>query len=325
MLNVESQAGRSGWMRRQIQGCNEVIQKALNRIFADRREQRVAIYCLAVAVAAWALLLFLTTPTYEAVMIVGPTPANARSSISDLVPSSALSLLGMSPLSSSARNDYQVFRELLASEEVAGALLRRPGFKENVLTDLWNPAEHKWREGRGLTAALSGVLHGVLGVKDVRTDRSRVAEYLDRTVIDVPMERTGFDRITVDNRNPAVARALLTAVYQADDDYLRHLRAARLEDYLGYLRGQLSSASNEAERAALINLIVDQERELMLVRSGQPFAAELVRSPAVENRPVAPRPFQWLLIALLGGAVAASTIVYRMRSTRRRPAARQGG
>lgn len=285
----------------------------------DAREWRLVGIALGAAFLLWLVVMLAIRPRYEAVMLVGPTPSSNRgglsslSSLTSLLPSSAASLLGSSALTSSGANDYQSFRQLLSSEEVAQKLLAIPGFKETVLRRQWDFQQNRFKRGTGVVARVNRLLNGAVGIQDTDTDRSLLADFLDRSVTDTPVAITGFDRITAVHRDPQGARELLADVYRAADSLLREKREARVQSYLNYLRHKLDMTTNDAERTALISLVVDQDRELMILQSGQPFAAELMRAPALERMPVAPHPLEYLVIALAGGLAAAGFTIYRRR------------
>lgn len=282
------------------------------RFFRSRLESRVVQGVFVTGLVLYFALLLISKPTYQAVMVLGPTPGNTRSPLANALPANALSLLGMSSLSSSNVNDFEVFRQLLSSEEVAQILFNQPGFKERVLYDQWDSELHRWRPD-GLLVRLQLGFNALLGVKDLRTDRSRVAVYVEKVVDEYAMERTGFDRITAVHKDPDAAVFLLSSLYKADDNYLRQLRVNRIRSYLDFLNARVQVASNEAHRTALIDLIISQERELMLAQSGQPYAAEMVRSPAIERTPVKPKPLQWLGVMLIIAGAVSGMILYLMR------------
>jgi hypothetical protein len=280
-----------------------------------RLERMIAAACITGALILWLVLLLIVTPVYEAAMIVGPTPANNRNPLSSAIPASALALLGANPLSSSSVNDYQVFGELLNSEEVAQVLLATPGFKETVLKGQWDAQRNSFIESTGLRSRLGQSLGAISGLQQPRSSRRLLADYLRRAVSNTPMGVTGFNRIVTRHRDPEAARVMLASLYRAADDFLRQKRAVRLQTYLDYLHRRIEKATNEAERTALINLIVEQDRDLMLLQSGQPFAAEIVRGPSLETAAIQPRPLQWLALALLAGLAFAGLIIYRLRKT----------
>ena len=277
-----------------------------------KRDAKSASAIFVGALILWALYASFAAPQYKAVMIVGPTPANVRSSFSNLLPSAVIPFLG-DTLSQSQTNDFDVFRELLTSDEVAKRLLQRPDFTSIVLNGAWNPKAHKWRIVEGVGTKLhQWVLHQ-FGVHEVWSNESRLSQLLHAKIEVTPLARTGFIQITARMQNPRAALILLRDLYSADDGYLRQIRADRLQKYGLYLQSRLDMATNEAHRTALINLIIRQEQQLMLAQSNMPFAAEMIRSPSISPWPVSPRPLQWLWIAILLSFLTSGVVIYYNR------------
>ena len=65
---------------------------------------------------------------------------------------------------------------------------------------------------------------------------------------------------------------------------LREQEEARLKEYVVYLLKTIDTTSNVVQRQALTDLLLDQERELMVAKSGLAYAADVIEAPYLEAR-----------------------------------------
>jgi LPS O-antigen subunit length determinant protein (WzzB/FepE family) len=119
------------------------------------------------------------------------------------------------------------------------------------------------------------------------------------------------------------AQNILKALYEHADGLLRERAAERSTKQLEYLRGKIAEVANLEHRQAVVELMSQEERKLMLSKVNLPYAAQIVAGPSLPLYPTSPKAATAAALGALGGlGIGAALALWRDR--RRSPAVSEG-
>ena len=123
-----------------------------------------------------------------------------------------------------------------------------------------------------------------------------------RSNLEVTQSDNGAVRyIELRGEDPDMARDLLLRLYTAADTSIRQASLQRTSQQIAFLDTRLRTLAVAEHRAALTQLLSEQEKRLMLLQIDQPYAARIVDPPMVPRLPIWPRP---LLTLGVSGLIA---------------------
>ena len=148
---------------------------------------------------------------------------------------------------------------------------------------LCNPATHVWRERTGTDAAINGFLARIAGLPDPNGPL---------TVIDLAQYNAGAITVTKDkasamvtlsyyNRDPKFAADYLSKVLRTTNDYIRDQDRVMQRTMVDYVAHRIATNTNVEQREALDQLLLQQERRLMMTEVDTPYAATILDGPTV--------------------------------------------
>ena len=257
-----------------------------------------AIVALMLAVA-W---LRATPAEYRAVMVVGPTETLDRAAGGDALPSSG---------GASEVTDFARFLALSTSVAASRRLAAEAWVLPALFPEAWDGSAQRWRPPDGIGPRIERAAAWLLG-RDTwrRPGPEALAERLQQRLSVGPMGGSDMRRITLRHRDRATALRLLSLVHATADDLVREAAAARADAQIAYLRGRLVSADLVEHRRALETLLLEQERQRMLIQADLPYAAELLERPSAPTRAGWPNPFLVLVLAATCGVFTGLTLAF---------------
>lgn len=230
------------------------------------------------------LFLWASAPVYTATMTIAPpsasempTPGQALSSLGGL-----LGGTGQSP------DSFQLYLDLITSPAVTQRVEEEHHAMRAIFSQRWDAATHQWRARTGLEAFLSDRIRWLIGrppnptaptIPDL-TDFIAAGVIIDKPTLGAP-ERV----ISFTSGNPQLAAQMLLWLHKADNEIVRQTTLTRTLGTISYLRTQLPEVTNSDEHYALSNLLVEQERNLMLLSSGVDYSAMIIDPPITPMRP----------------------------------------
>jgi hypothetical protein len=265
-------------------------------------------YGVAVAALVALAVLGLTTmwllvqpPAYTARIVVAPTMRDAAFPARILRDLPAV-LRTIAPVTEDAPNDFVTFRHLLTSPELARQLPE--SYWHALLPDEWD-AERGWHAPDSMRARLGLFTERLFGRPPWSPPGpGRIAAALDRRLV---VESPGTEQLTfisLRDTDPEIAVGLLTTLQQLADRMVRQAAIARGEAQSRYLRQRLANEQNADHLEALGLLLVRQEQATMLYSIDLPFAAQVIQSATVAQRPDWPD----VPLSLAVAAVAATAL-----------------
>jgi hypothetical protein len=135
----------------------------------------------------------------------------------------------------------------------------------------------------------------------------KLADYIGRRV---SVNATGAPTIHAMqywHPDPALGKVLLAKLHEKTDSLIRQSLQNEARQRIDYLTGQISNAVHPDHRRALTDLLLEQERLLMLASIEQPYAATIVENPFAHYKAGKPDPklvlpafaFAGMMLALL--------------------------
>lgn len=241
-----------------------------------RQAKRWMLACAVLALAVGFLFLGAATPFYKARMIVGPAnPISNNQGANDAAGMHATQDNGANVL------NFARFESTLAGSAVAGILLK----------------DEKIFEGLSQDRPL-----GLFASQDEWTP-AELADYVRRRVRIEPIGETPLRRLVYYHPAPEFAAYFLKRLQEIDDaiirDSIRNEAAARVQ----YLQSASVAIANPDHRRGLTNLLMEQERLLMLTSVEQPYAASVFEPAASSSRPEWPKRVPTLAAFMLCGAI----------------------
>jgi Chain length determinant protein len=271
---------------------------------------RTAAVCVfALCVVAAVVFLKIAVPQYTARIIITPKrPANDLS-----VTQKALNVLGnlTTGRNFNTNPDFGLFNDLVTSQALADTLAQKHDMVHVIFHKQWDKETQSWIEPSGmwadLKAAIKRQFHQPAWSPPDQRDLDR---YLTDHVRVVKRNLSFLDisntyQLEYSDPDPRFAAEFVTLVYREADNILRQRREAELESNVDYLRKRLAETTIVEYRQALIQLMADQEKELMIIHSNAPFAVDIVDSASVPKTPSFPNLRLTLALTLvLGGFLA---------------------
>ncbi|WP_448585444.1 hypothetical protein [Thermaurantiacus sp.] len=249
--------------------------------------------------------VYLRVAKYYYAAEIKVTPPQAESSVLPGNLGTLAAAAGVS-LARGQGSGFPLYLELLRSRAVAERLITNDGMMRSVFPDDW-PAPDGRLPPPGPLHGLSAFVKSVLGVpQQPRTapDAAELEKYLRDTISVSENPRRGVTTIRFLHEDNIFAGQFLNAVHRAADDIVRERTVARSTASVAYIQEKLQGDLMAEHRIALAQILGEQERALMMARSGLPFSADILGGVAVSGRPVRPRPVLVLGFALAVGLLS---------------------
>jgi len=134
-----------------------------------------------------------------------------------------------------------------------------------------------------------------------------VMVYLGRAVSIDPVGVTASRRITYRHPDPDFAAHMLQLIRKIDDQLIRVAVRNQTDEKIQWLKNELKKTLNPDHRTAIAELLMMEERRMMLLTLDAPFAVDVIEDAAVLPRPVVPNVYLILgvssILGMLGGVL----------------------
>ena len=260
-------------------------------------------------------LLYLNTATYKytATLMVSPVVQSSQGGgglsgkLGGL--SNLASLAGINIGGDAATQAFMLYQKGLYSRDIADLLAKNPQIMHAVFHKRWDAAAKQWIPPNPTVHAIAEFVQTILGMPHhdwQPPDGSLLQEYINDNVnVEVDPDKPVVT-ITYNDEDPQFAVKFLHALDRTIDDKLRDLALVRSNRYIGYLSDQLTKVANADVREALMATLTDQENTKMMASVTAPYSAQPFGPPSASRRPMVPKPFLVLGVALVIGLFAGS-------------------
>lgn len=249
----------------------------------------------------------------------------APSSSGSRAPSALGGLAALTGLAGAASSEqaspFRFYMDAIYSPEVAARLAKDRDLMRTLFSNEWDAGARQWREPFSMARAVrSGVL-GALGLPQWEwqpPDAARLQAAIATLVTVQQSVRTPVVKIGMDYPDPKFATAFLQKLHLTVDAYLREQQTARTRGNIAYLEEKLRTVTLAEQRASLVQMLTEQERQAMLAYGNAPYAADPFDAPTASLAPTRPRPVPLLIGAGVAGAILG--VIGAAWLGRRRPA-----
>jgi len=271
------------------------------------RGRLIIILCFALGLAYGIYSAWSQGPHFAAEMSLLPAESNSVEGGSNA--NGALGLIaGLTGTNIGSVPKFTQFLSALHSTGVAKILDKKYAMTCRVFAGNCDLKTHEWRRREGFRAWLNGVLASLVGLPDPNgpytpTD---LAQYIDGAV-DVAIDKTNqVVKLSYEYPKPQFAAEFMTVLVRTTNDYIKEQDRIVLRQYVNYLANQAVQATNVAQRDAIDQLLLTQERKLMLTEVDVPYAANVLDGPTVlpRNKALKIIAIYGALGMILGGLIA---------------------
>jgi uncharacterized protein involved in exopolysaccharide biosynthesis len=220
-------------------------------------------------------------PSFTATMEI--SPADTENSLGDLGGTGGL-LAGLTGSSSTvALPKFTQFLIAKGSVEVSRDLDRKYDLLCRIYRGDCDQATHQWKERTGIKEWLDGMLARLAGLPDPNGPRTiqDLATYISNEVTVEENKKNSMVYLRYKNRNPEFAAQFLAAVFKVTNDYIRTQSHDTQTRYVDYLSNSAAKTTNVEQRVAIDNLLLQEERQLMMTEVDAPYAAKVLEGPTV--------------------------------------------
>lgn len=232
---------------------------------------------------------------FEARMMVSPTPSINQITEGVSFPTSAVAqfnpLEGTVTLSS---KNTGLFKTLLVSPRVAWLLMKTDmveiGVKSDPLMGLFARDTSEWN------------------ARDA-------ANYLSETISVSPKaEVQGLMEISYRHPNAEFAEMFLSKLHAITDELIRNDYRRLTEDRVFYLKKAILQTENPEHRMGLTNLLLELEKELIMVNADRAFSVQMIDPPTASRETRYPAVWTVLISFLVIGAFLGGFVGFVVRA-----------
>lgn len=249
------------------------------------------------------------TPLYRASLQVVPVEQGGAAVSRNI--SGLASLAGIN-LPRGQGSQFGVLLETIKGADVATAVAADKPLMRRLFPNQWDARTRSWREPADPLREFKIATKSLLAMPIEPWSppgRAALQRRLAKSLVIDEDQKRAIATIMLTDSDPELASDLLAALYRSADTHLRLRMDKRTSAYVAYIARKLSQVTLAEHREALAQALSEQERVLMMARSGQPFAADTLGTVAVTDKPVSPNTLMALVIGLgLGIGIAAAAI-----------------
>jgi hypothetical protein len=246
------------------------------------RGRMVIVGCFAIGLIYGIYSAWSQGPHFAAEMSLLPAESNSVEGNSSS--GGALGLIaGLTGANLGSVPKFTQFLSALHSTGVAQVLDKKYAMSCLVFAGYCDQQTLQWRRRGGFRAWWNGVLARLAGLPDPNGPYTPIelAQYIEGTV-DVKIDKANqVVKLNYESPKPKFAAQFLTLLVRTTNDYIKDQDRVVLRQYVNYLATQATQATNVAQRDAIDQLLLQQERKLMLTEVDVPYAASVLDGPTV--------------------------------------------
>jgi hypothetical protein len=262
---------------------------------------------------AWGIYsVWSSGPQYLAEVSLLPAESNASEGSSSN--NSALGLIaGLAGTNLGSVPKFTQFLSALHSTGVAEILDQKYAMSCRVFRGDCDQKTLQWSRRTGFQAWLNGITAELSGLPDPNGPHTstELAKYIESQLV-VTVDKTNpIVKLDYRSSRPEFAKQFVSLLVRTTNDYIRIQDRNILRQYVSYLSDQAALATNVAQRDAFDQLLLQQERKLMLSEVDVPYAATTLDGPTVLPLNTAVKKIAiFSFLGLMAGAVIALTLRY---------------
>lgn len=274
-------------------------------------------------VAAVSIWMKSVSPLYTAKIVVAPASGGSSGMAARLSRYSGVAALaGIDLPADETVTPFSQFSEVITSPLVADRLAKKHGILPRVFKGAWtwNAESKSWTRKQGLLTPLKDWLRGFFNLPPrAEPSANALASILKQKLAIRLVKNSGMQLIQIRHKDPVFAANLLTWLHQESDNLIREEAEARTSRQIAYIDQKLRTVTAADHRRSLVELLLDQEKQMMMIQVDLPFAARIIEPAIASDDPTFPRPPLFLLVAGVGGLIIGVCLAFLIQVTRRQP------
>lgn len=211
---------------------------------------------------------------------------------------------------------FTQFLAAIGSVGVAKMLDERHGMLCRVYRGDCDQVTHQWKERTGFWESIAAAQAWLGGLPDPNGPRtlSDLAAYTGAVVSVTQNKSNSLVVLSYTHSNPKFAVFFLSSVVKATNDYIRTQNREIQRRYVDNITQSISRNTNVQQREALDQLLLQEERQLMLAEVDVPYAASILDGPNV--LPVNPVKRTLLIYGFIAMLIGIAIALLRKRLPR---------
>ena len=241
-------------------------------------------------------------------------PVNQKDSGASMSGLGGIASLAGINLPSSTSSDFNVFKELLYSNEVSQKVIQNKDLMKILFAGEWNESLGQYSAGdkskiNEFKSQIKNLLLGSVKEKYIPPNSRRLSLFISEYIKVTVERKTGFLFLTSEHSQPDLILKLLIEITDASDEIIRDRYVNFSKEPLEFYKEKLNSSRSREHREALAQLISKEQQKLMLASSGKYFAIEPIIKPIVSLYPTYPRPLSTIVLWFFLGSILSTLIV----------------
>jgi hypothetical protein len=206
---------------------------------------------------------------------------------------------------------FTQFMLTTSSAGVAQELDRKYDMVCRIFAGECDLATHQWKERTGIREIFNALIASLSGLPNPNGPRTidDLAMYVSGAVGSEVNKNNSMVEFRYTSPDPKFAAQFLAAVIKSTNDYVRAQSRETQRRYVEYLSNSAGKTVNVEQRTAIDNLLLQEERQLMMTEVDVPYAAKVLDGPIV--KPVNDALKTIALKAILGLVLGAIVVVCR--------------
>lgn len=233
------------------------------------------------------IYLAMAQTTYKITMIVGPVPTMSKANIVNNAGDNAFYNSG--DATTTLLNMHQsTYRTILRSPRIAGLILKMPDHVNAISQDK---------------------KYGLISIHPSQWSADDMSKYFEHHIRMTPVHNaTDLIKISYTHPNPDFGQTLLRQLHAFTDETIRNDHKKLIDDRRRYITKALSETLNLDHKKALGYLLVDLERESIMVNSDHSYAMRVIDPPSSSAHPFYPRTNIVIAMMLFIGAFCGTFV-----------------
>ena len=202
--------------------------------------------------------------------------------------------------------DFNIFKELITSIEVAEIIFENKKLIKNIFRSEWDEALNDYSRPpkskiQTFVSDIKKLLTGNKKLDYIPPNPRRLAKFILNNIQIKVDKETGFLSFTSETSKPELILSLVMEATSASDKIMRQRYINFSKEPLAFYKEKLRTARSREHREALAELIGTEEQKLMFASRGKYFIAEPYINPTTSLYPTAPKPKLILTLSLILG------------------------
>jgi hypothetical protein len=267
------------------------------------------------------LYLFTRQPVYEVNAIIGPSAASSGGGSGGAL--STLAATAGLNVGTGNTNLFDKYQHLLQATRLADVLEKRHAVMEHLYASSWDAKTHRWTPPGDPISLVKNLIKDAIGKPWQPPTTQTLAEQLEKMVNlgqapggagGINALRSQLISVTLRYEDREYAIALLNYILQDADALARQDQLETTENRIDYLEGAIKRTSEVSLYNSLTQILLDQERVLMMIKADKYYAFDMVDPPNASIFPAGPGKMRMLMLSvILGLAISAALVFFMVR------------